>query len=249
LLHDAGVTVVNRDVFERNAELIREHLGERGLVPLAVRRRAGCRADAAVALDRDLRMFPPTGREERGRADPAHFDVHRQAQADESSLRFGRISFRLQALPVRVPQREVQRLFVVARVVHRTHLGLEGELVRLDEVLAPQIGRVHVELPREHVHRALDEVARFRAARASIRVGRRLVREHFGDRHTDCRDVVGRVCHQHGEGGHQRGEEHVVGADVGDEAELQAEHLAGARGGDVHVAEDVTSMNRGHEGF
>ena len=44
LLHDAGVAVQDRDVLDRHAELIGEHLRERRLVALAVRRRAGRRA-------------------------------------------------------------------------------------------------------------------------------------------------------------------------------------------------------------
>ena len=37
LLHDARVAVLNRDVIQRDAELIGEHLRERRLVALAVR--------------------------------------------------------------------------------------------------------------------------------------------------------------------------------------------------------------------
>ena len=83
LLHDAGVAVQDRHVLERHAELIREHLRERRLVALAVRRRAGRRGDAAVALDRDLPVFPPAGRQRRRGTEAADLDVHRQAEADE----------------------------------------------------------------------------------------------------------------------------------------------------------------------
>ena len=65
LLHDAGVAVQDRDVLDRHAELIGQHLRERRLVALAVRRRAGRRGNAAVALDRDLAVFPSAGRQRR----------------------------------------------------------------------------------------------------------------------------------------------------------------------------------------
>src|SRR3954469_21026979 len=65
LLHDSGVAMQNRDMFERDAELIREHLRERRLVSLSVRRRTGRGADAAVTLDRHLRMLPATRRKRR----------------------------------------------------------------------------------------------------------------------------------------------------------------------------------------
>jgi len=54
LLHDGGVAVQDPDVLHRHAELIREHLRERRLVALAVRRGAGRGANPAVAFDRDL---------------------------------------------------------------------------------------------------------------------------------------------------------------------------------------------------
>ena len=49
LLDDGGVAVVDRDVLDRHPELVRQHLRERGLVALTVRRDPGGRADAAVA--------------------------------------------------------------------------------------------------------------------------------------------------------------------------------------------------------
>src|SRR3954466_14280246 len=62
LFHHSGVAMQNRDMFEWDTELIRKNLRECCLVPLSVRRRSGCRADAAVTLDRHLRMLPATRR-------------------------------------------------------------------------------------------------------------------------------------------------------------------------------------------
>ena len=99
LLHDSGIAVENRDVLERNAELIGEHLRERRLVALTVRRSASRRADAAVALDRHLRMFPSAGRKRRRRSDAADLDVDREPETDEPSLRTRGVTFCFQAVP------------------------------------------------------------------------------------------------------------------------------------------------------
>jgi hypothetical protein len=135
----------------------------------------------------------------------------------------------------------------IARVVHRAHLRLVRELVRWDEVLPPHVGRIHLQFARQHVHRALDKVGRFRTPRSAIRVGRRLVGEHFGEGRADGGNVVGRVRHQHRERGNGGREQHVVGADVGDEPQLQPEHGAIALGCNIHIADDVAPVRCGHE--
>ena len=108
---------------------------------------------------------------------------------------------------------------------------------------------IDLQLAREHVHRALHEIGRLGTAGAAIRVGRRLVREDLGERRADGGDVVGGVGHHHRQRRDGRRQQHVVGADVGDEPELQAEHLAVAPGGEVDVADDVAAMSRGDERF
>ena len=146
-------------------------------------------------------------------------------------------------------ERHVERLLVVARVVDRAHLRRERKLIRLDEVLPAELRRIHLQLAREHVHRALDEVGRLGTAGAAIGIGRRLVREDFGQRRANGRNVVGRVRHHHRERRDGRRQQHVVGADIGDQAHLQAEHGAIALRREIHVAEDVAAVGRGHEGF
>ena len=249
LLHDARIAVQDRDVFERHAELVGEHLREGRFVPLTVRRRAGGGADPAVPFDRHLRVFPPAGRQRRGRADAAHLHVHRESQADQPSLGAGGVALGLQALPLGRFERHVERLLVVARVVDGAHLRRERKLMRLDEVLPAELRRIHLQLAREHVHRALDEVGRFGTAGAAIGIGRRLVGEDLGQRRADRRNVVGRVRHHHRERRDGRRQQHVVGADVGDQAKLQAEHRAVALRREIHVAEDVAAVGRGHEGL
>ena len=54
----AGVTVEHRHLVGRDPQVIGHHLGERGLVALAVRARAGDGGDAARALDADRPALP-----------------------------------------------------------------------------------------------------------------------------------------------------------------------------------------------
>ena len=243
----AGVAVKDRHVLDGHAKLVGKHLSERRLVALAVRRRTGCGADPAITLDCDLSMLPATGGQCRRRADAADLHVHRETETDEPSLCLCRIALLLEVVPLRVHQRRVERLCVVAGVVHRTHLRLERELVRRDEVLAANVSRIHVELARQHVHRALDEVGRFRPSRTAVGVGRCLVREDFRQRRADGGDVVGRVRHQHRQRRDRGREQHVVGADVGDEPHLEAEHRAVALRCQLDVAEDVATVRGRHK--
>ena len=163
--------------------------------------------------------------------------------ADQPALGARGVALGLQRLPAGVLQRLVERLLVVARVVDGAHLGRVGELVRLDEVPAAQLGRIHPELAGQHVHAALDEVGRLGATGPAIGVGRRLVGEHLGQVGADGGNVVGGIRHQRREGRNRRGQQHVVGADVGDEPQLHPQHLALAGGGDVDVAEDAAPVD------
>ena len=191
---------------------------------------------------------PPVGSDDDG-TEAADFDIHREPEADEPAFLARLVALGFQRVPVRRLQRRVERLVVVTRVVDRAHLRLIRELVRLDEVPPPQLGRIHLQLAREHVHRALDEVGRFGTAGAAIGVGRRLVGEDLGQRRANRRDVVGPVRHQHRQRRDRRRQQHVVGADVGDQPHLQAEHLAVLARRDVDVAEDVAPVRGRDERF
>ena len=96
---------------------------------------------------------------------------------------------------------------------------------------------------------ALDEVGRLGPARAAVRIRRRLVREDLRERDAHCGDIVGRARHQHRQRRDGGGEQHVVGADVGNQPHLQAEQRAVALRGDVEVADDVAPVRRRDERF
>ena len=62
-------------------------------------------------------------------------------------------------------EREVERRVVVADVVLQRDRRLVGELVRLDEVLAPDLDPVDAQLARGLVDQALEQVGRLGPAR------------------------------------------------------------------------------------
>jgi hypothetical protein len=92
-----------------------------------------------------------------------------EADPDQPAL-LERLGLLLAELVVaELAQRELERLGVVARVVDETRRRLVGELLRLDEVLPPQLGRVDAELVRRVLDEALDQVRRLGdAERAAV---------------------------------------------------------------------------------
>ena len=124
------------------------------------------------------------------------------------------------------------------------------ELLRLDEVLPSQLGRVHPQLARQHVHRPLDEVDSFRAAGAAISVGGRLVGEDLGQLAADRWDVVDAGEHGKRKRRHDRGgEQEIVSADVLNKAVPEAQQRAVALRRHVDVADDVAPVRGGQERF
>ena len=194
-------------------------------------------------------MFPAAGRERGRRPETADLDIHRQPEADQPPVLPRGVALGDQTLPVGFLQREVERFLIVAGIVDGSHLRLVRELVRTDEVAPPELGGIHLQFVRQHVHGALDEVGRLGAAGAAVGVGGCLVGEDLRQRRANGRNVVGAVGHQHGERRNGRRQQHVVGADVGNQPELQPEHFPVTLRCDVHVADDVAAMGRGDEGF
>ncbi len=80
---------------------------------------------------------------------------------------------------------------VVARVDRQAARDREvREAVGRDVVLAPELGRVHVQLPRQQVHRPLDRVGGLGPAGAAVGVGRRGVGVDVGVLEVVALDVV-----------------------------------------------------------
>ena len=128
---------------------------------------------------------------------PGADDFGKEAEADAHDLArlaalerlaLGRL-LGAQRLVVDGVQRLVHGGVIVARIVLPTQRRLIGKLLALDEVLQPQLGRVHAELLRQNIHAALDGVGGFRhAQRAAIGnparclVGVDAVDRHVGER-------------------------------------------------------------------
>ena len=80
-LHLVGVAMNDRDIVDRNAETIRDELGEGRLVTLAVAVRAGENLDRADRIDPDLGRFP--------QADTRTERTHRCRGGDAAGLDIG----------------------------------------------------------------------------------------------------------------------------------------------------------------
>ena len=84
------------------------------------------------------------------------------------------------------------RGLVVTRVVQPAGLALVRELLGLQQVLQPQLGRIHLQLEGEAIHQPLDEVDRLGdAERAGVRHATGcLIGEHRGHMAVGGLDVV-----------------------------------------------------------
>ena len=118
---------------------------------------------------------------------------------------------------------------------------------RRDEVLPPQLQRVHPQLVRELVHHDLDQVGRLGPARSPDRVRRELVRVHAGHVGHYGRRVVDTAHHEPAERRDQRRQEQLVGADVGDDLGVPGRERAVALGADLDVVDLVTPVVGDHQ--
>ena len=222
----AGVAVDRRrpDV-GRGADAVGDDLRERRVEPLAVRRGAGVGGDRAGrvhAHDRRTRRSRPAGRRRSGRR-RATAPGRRSPCRSRSRCR-GRCPALAQLgllaperVDVDVREQLVERAVVVAGVVDEAERDLGREVLLRDEVLAPQLERVHAR-------------ARPRAARSSPRSGASppgrpaprmasvailLVKTPTAVK-LEVRDLVAAADHEAREARDERRQQRVVGAEVGD---------------------------------
>ena len=85
-------------------------------------------------------------------------DLGERGEADADQLAFGALLLAAEVGIAELLQREVHGRLVVARVVLEPGGRLVRELVRLDEVLPPEVGRVDPDLVGRRLHEALDQV-------------------------------------------------------------------------------------------
>ena len=162
-----GVAVDHLDVGGRDADLLGDDLGERRLVPLALRLHREPDDGLAGGVDAQLASV--------GHAETQ--DVHVLArprthrlgeEGDADAHQLAPLST-LRLLPTELVvtghlHRQAHGGLVLAGVVDPSGLGRVRELLGLDEVADAQLGRVHPELVGQAVDDALDEVHGLRDA-------------------------------------------------------------------------------------
>jgi hypothetical protein len=97
---------------------------------------------------------------------------------------------------VDVREQLVERAVVVAGVVDDADRHLGREVLLRDEVLPPQLERVHPQLGRELLDHHLDQVRGLGPAGAAGGVGGHLVREDALGRELEVRDLVATADHE-----------------------------------------------------
>ena len=174
-----GVRGRHRDLLERPAQPVGRDLRGHRLMPLALRRRTDVQLGRPVLVDPQLRRLaaPKASR----------FDAAGDPQADGSSI-LGGLGDGADLL-----ERDLQQPRIVAAVVDEAAApgripGRERDLLGLDQVSAPQLGRRDVQGSRQLVHRALDRVVAERPTAAADetarhRVGEDDLRLHLHRRH------------------------------------------------------------------
>ena len=130
-------------------------------------RGAGATDDAAVLFHGHRRALPPGS---------DAFDVQRDTDAGEPAVAARRCLLAARLVHTTECERRVERALVIPGVVDEAERRRVRKVVLRDEVLAPQLDGIDVELARGDVHEAFEHERSLRAARASVRPGRDLRR-------------------------------------------------------------------------
>ena len=120
--------------------------------------------------------------------------------------------------------------------------GGERELLVLDPVLLADLERVDPDLGGQLVHDPLDGVRRLRPAGAAVGVGPGLVGEHRLHVELVGRELVDRVVHERAEHRHAAADERDVGAQVGEQLDLEAGDRAVLLGGEGQLLPLVAAV-------
>ena len=186
----AGVAGDHVHVFEVGAQLGCGDLGQRGRVPLALRRHADDHVDLAARIHTHGGAF--VGAEARA------LRVARQPDADAAMA----LLLFLALAPLVVVdqgQRAAEGAGEIRRVVRdgRAVLVDEAGLVRhqrgRDEVAQPQLGGIDAQLARAQIHQALHDEVGLGPARAAIGAVHRLVGDHALALAAEMRHAIGRA--------------------------------------------------------
>ena len=205
---------------------------ERGLVPLPVAVRAREHRHAPGRVHTHRSRFVQAGARpqcahQRGRRDAARLDIRGDPEAAELPARLRRLLALGEPRIIDRLKSEIESRGIVADIVLEGHRRLVRELVRLDQILAPDLHAVDPQLARSLVHQALEDVRGLGPAGAADRVHRDGVGEdglHLGvDGGDHIRPGEQRAVEVGRDG---RGERREIGPHVGQRAHAQAAELA-----------------------
>ena len=141
------------------------------------------------------------------RRQTADLHVGREADADQPPLRARLLLLAAQIGVADLLERQVERPGVLTRVVrHQAQARrLVGEVLRRYEVLAAHLGRIHLQLGRQQIHHALDQVGGLGAAGATVGVDHRRVGVDTVGLVEDVGDLVAAADHAPEQRGHDAG--------------------------------------------
>ena len=178
-----GVAEHDADAIVRDRQHVGRDLRERRADALAQLDDAGRDGDAARRLEADrcrlVAALPVAHRgHELRRPHAGHFDVVRDADADQPAFRARARLHRAQPVVVGDAQDLVERARVVAAVVHEVGGAAVGERGRRHVVAAPDVDGVDPEARGRHVHQPLGDERRLLHAEGAVRAERHLVGHH-----------------------------------------------------------------------
>ena len=178
------------------------------------------------------------------RPEAADLNVRAESNAEVTALSTQVCLALAQPRIVDVRHGAIESLRVVAEVVHEAEIV--GVREAFDEVLAPQLGRIHADLECDEVDHALHHMRRLGAAGAAIRVRRRAIGEDADAPRVDRLPLVGATTDQARD--HLKGtEDPVVGPDVEELRELQTEQRTVTFGRNLHVEDLTAPVRRGQQ--
>ena len=160
--HLPAVAEPDLDPLRVPAQAVGDHLGDKGLVTLALGSAPHDRDHGGVGKDAHARRL--------GHRDPRRLHAHRQAEAERLACRLPPADLGY-ADPL---GRQVEQARVVSAIVDLGRVaGVVGHVRGLEQVPAPKLGRLDPQPPREPVHHPLDpEVAHRAPAAADVRCRR-----------------------------------------------------------------------------
>ena len=146
--------------------------------------------------------------------------------------------------------RLVKELVIVAAIVEQSNRRLIGELFGLNEVLAPQFNRIHLQIAGSNIDQPFHDVARFWATGPAVGIDRHGIGHRAIGFAKDDRNFI--EAREEGDvngGGNQRRKGGEVGPHIGIGGDIQAEHGAVIFQRQFTGGHMVTAMRIGDKGF